>query len=227
MHQFNKFKTMEQPIETTKPVKQPRKRQPKKTVEESVASVDIPSTEPAQVPEKKPRKRPVKKIEPEPIADLPVDETKPKSKPKTEKKPRKPVAKKPLTITEPELTIEPSIVALADEPVRITEPSILKTHRLHYTEKIEFIKNVLSVLSNHNVVPMDQVALITTFLESNELDELKSNREVQLENEMEEYVITTVKYKHTNDQIYLKDDDGNLYTIDSPHSFVLNLYDSP
>jgi hypothetical protein len=213
-----------QQIESTKPVKQPRKRQSKKPVEESTEPITVP-------PEKKPRKRHVKKTETvEPIADLPIEETKSKSKPKTEKKPRKSTtSKKPIEIkeTEPELTIESSVTSITDEPVVITEPSILKTHRFNYIEKLDFIKGFMSVLSKQNVISADQLSKVTSFIESNEIEEIKSNSDIKFDNEMEEYVITTIKYKHTDEQIYLKDENGNLYTVDSPHSFVLNLYDSP
>ena len=171
------------------------------------------------------------------VTEPPKKQTKPRTiKKKTETETK--------TEAKTETKVEPIIQSEAEhKPLVQPEPPvnkktyILSCNRLNHKEKIEFILESFELLKLKGLIP-NNIHLEKQILESTELPELQPIRNSKLkivenypkligqeEEEMEEVVITTIKYEY-NGKPYLKDEDGNLYTLEEPHDFVLNIYDN-
>jgi hypothetical protein len=109
--------------------------------------------------------------------------------------------------------------------------SFLKTHRFKYQDKIKFLSSFMDLLQSKQIIDCEVRDTVVDFLKNNSIQELHHKNEKpfasvsSFEDEMEEHTLTVIKYEYQG-STYLKDEDGNLYDLESPHDFILNIYDN-
>ena len=118
-----------------------------------------------------------------------------------------------------------------DQSVFEIKESLLQTRRFKYQDKIKFLSNFMNLLEHKGLVDNNACKIIIQYLNSNTIQELHYKNEMpfasssSFEDEMEEHTLTVIKYEYQN-CVYLKDEDGNLYNLESPHDFIMNMYDN-
>ena len=214
-----------------------KKKKTKVEVKVEVVKIEEPNVEELKLEEPKmDEKKDKNKKSKEPKKAKTPKEPKPKKESKTPKN-KKETVETPVVETHIEPVVEPIVetpvvdtpvvetpvveTPVVDTPIVEIKEKLLKTKRLKYEEKTTFLVSCLHLLSKENLLDKNQVLQIQNYLKNNTVHAFTENH---IDDEMEEVTLTVIKYKY-NDILYLKDEEGNLYDINSPHNFVLNIHD--